>query len=299
MNRRKLRMWSKSWRGIVVVAAAYAVPCGATVAPDTSTPVVRSLRALAGEHPRPVDLATEIEKCSLYSDSRYPGCKRRLQEVLEAFAATGGVERSVVTSAIDLALSTSVGKSAWADDLRGLARRINLEGARPAEAKSQLDERRRYIGDAHGKGPPSQADVGRLTLPEFNARLLTYVDSLLPSENREVRVNEALKAGASQSCESLYHGVSRDVCRDLGLAKLRLASLRLAMIELKGSRGSSHDVDMFLDVDRSVLLDAVANAELSNDDGLIMFAVLIRRWLAVRPNRWQAWADIEELLGPT
>ncbi len=290
-------MSAKTWPAVTLLALAVVPGARATVIVESPGPVSQGLRVLATGHAKPPELAAQIESCWAYRESRFPGCTQRLQEVFEEFAATGKDEQKTITDAVDLVMRGELGRSKWAPELNELSRRIS-SGWVPLRASAPSDGGKSFARDAAGKGPPTEAELGRVTLREFNARLLTYVDTFLPAEDRAARINEALKASVSSSCETLFGGKAMDTCRNLSLTRLRLASLRLAMMELRGSRGDPETLKVFLDLGPERLNAVLETAELSNDEGLMMDATLVRRWIARRPNRWQAWADIEEVFGP-
>ena len=289
-------MSAKTWPVTALLILTSGPRAGATIIPESPSPVVQSLRAVATGRAKASDLAQEIERCWTYRESRFPGCTQRLEEVLGEFSSTGSVGQTVVAEAIDLAMRGEVGRSKWAAELGNLRLRVTSERAQPHPAVPAADVRS-YARDAAGKGPPSESEMGHMSLREFDGRLLAYVDTFLPTKDRNARIAEALEGSDLAELRGAFRGRALETCRDLTLTRLRLASLRLAMMELQVSRGNPEVLRAFLDLDRGRLDAILEAAELSLDESLIMSATLLRRWVAKRPSRWEAWADIEEIFG--
>jgi hypothetical protein len=262
---------------------------------DVLLPAVQVLRAIASGSATPAVLEAAIEPCAARF-GRAAGCGARLEAVLTAFSKTGLGEKNLVLEAMGKVLQGAEPSRAR-EEMREARDRIAV-GQNDSVEQQGVSGRRLWFSKLAGsERPPVRADEGRISQSVFKARLLVYLNSLLSNEPR-LRIRQALEGTTAQSCETLYGGRALDVCSDLGLWRLQWASLWLAVTDLQDSQGDADILSRYLDLDRSILEPAIAKGERSNDESLATYVHVLRRWMERRPTRWQAWADIEELLVP-
>lgn len=251
---------------------------------DGATPAEQVLRAAATGKINEEVLENALARC-VTATPRPPTCNTELPFVLIALASEAPTRGSVL-EAID-----SVSRKERSLDLLDLRRRIDTD------PQSQPSPEPWFKTAAGKQGPPSRTDEGRLPQPVFKARVLNYLDGLLPAEKSN-RTRVALEAATSESCTPIYGGRIQNLCEDLGLWRLQWASLWLAVLDLRTSHGEQQIVDQYLGAPRTLLEAAISKGELSSDQGLGAYMHVLRRWMERRPTRWQAWLDVEELLGP-
>jgi hypothetical protein len=268
------------------------------VRPEGASPAAAILRDIAGGRVTSDRISAAVSQCTLPgAPSRWgSGCSTRLADVLLTYAESGAAARQTVREGIrrirgerGTPLSAAV---------RSIPEQLESPHANYSDSgRVNSTGGKWYIKAAGGEGPPKSSDIGRLPISTFEARLLTFLSGLLSGDPKE-RVKEALEAASADDCETSYKGRAREVCEDLGPARIMRGSLWLAFDDLADSRGDLDVLSRYLDVDRRILTAAVERGELSGDEGLTPYMMLMRRWMKERPTRWQAWADIEETLRP-
>jgi len=252
----------------------------------TPNPAELCLRA-AADDTLTSDMVTEQIESALRSQVR--GLPEHLQRVLVVVGSEGSSKsRLAVKNAI--AAAEARGSTA----LRDYARRI-----RTAEAQPQLTAGNTDRADESPEAPAPTAAERRRTGggAQYQLSVRRFVDQLLPRESG-ARVAEVATAVRQTSCEALFEGKAVEVCADIGITDLKTAAVLLAFSGLSGSEGDPRFLERYLSLSKEDLQELSTNIQILGSDQLWPYAVLLRRWSHAKPSRWQAWADIEEVIGP-
>jgi hypothetical protein len=287
-----------------VVALSISIVCVGSLPPSRtatnlsgSRVTVEVLRDIASGRVSPGSIAGEVSRCVAIPEHRPGGCGQRLERVLEAYAVVGPAEKQAVVDALRL-VETQATDSRWIGEWRSLETRLRTTPAdAQAEAKPIRPREAWYDKVAGGSGPPSRAQQGKLARADFQARLLAFVNRVLPTD-RQQRVRRALQGATARDCETALGGSVRRVCTDLGLPLVQWASLRLAVDDLYEFDGGTDVIDLYLGQDQTALRAAVAAGNASPDDVVRNACAVLDKWMQRKPSRWEAWADIEGFLAP-
>ncbi len=213
------------------------------------------------------------------------------------YSRLGKKEQDLVHGAVS-ALASRTSEAAGAEYLALLTKQIELvsdgyiEGA--PRAGSALAK---YAVEAAGQGPPARGEIGNIPFSSYKARLVSYLNGLLPSDPSR-RVREALNAAIATDCQTVYGGTVVGLCSDLGLGQIQWASLWLAFLDLRECKGDLAVLDRYLQVDPGILAAALDRASGFSDEGLVPYAMLLAKWGTKKPSRWEAWADLEDSFAP-
>ena len=261
---------------------------GTAIQPSASArpPEVLVLRALAHGELTVADLDGAISACARVADQ--DPCAAVLEQIAKAIESIGKEsEKKVLTGALE-----RLAGSETASDI-ALAKRM-------VEARSDAAPKKKnapWFREFASEGPLLNAGESFSYSRAAQGRLLAYVDQFLPI-NPDERVHAALVAASATTCEKYLNGFAISGCREVGLARLRLASLTLAVAELKGSEGDEAVVNRYLREDPLVLASAFRISDTSSDDQLPRYTMLLRSWMRKAPaSKWEAWADILVALG--
>lgn len=271
--------------GIVLGGAAFGT---ITVRSDRPSPAGQLLRAIARGEVNTGAVVVSIARCHDWAAQH--GCGAGLEAVLSEFSQAGDRQKQTVLEALSVAVQEA--DPAMGESLYRLQTQV-----RQGNRLGPLISRKPWLESASREGlPPTREDIGRIAGPVFDARLFAYVETLLP-QNADALVTKALEAAIAESCETIYEGRAVKTCSELGLWNIQRASLWVSVRDLRGSRGDPRVVQRYLSIDGHVLEAALNKGEVSNDTALATHMRLIRGWKLKQPTRWDAWADIEELLG--
>lgn len=262
------------------------------------SPPVQLLRAVRGDSISKMDAETTVRACLDLGLQSRQACLQSTGRVLQVLALGSSNQRAEILAGLQEAESAGYG-SAEGDMIRRIAGTIGSTG-KEAEALSTKSHRRLrdyYAGVAAGAGPPTKKDIGTLPQTVFDARLFTYVDTLLGTDP-DRRVQGAFAAATSRSCGGLLEGKGEELCQELGLWTVQRALLRTVFEQLYESEGEDKVISRFLAIDRAVAANVFMRVRGGDDDVLGSYVDILERWLERRPTRWQAWADIEEVLAP-
>jgi hypothetical protein len=271
-------------------------PATTVVSLEATAPTVSLLRAVRGDELTAPEIANTIRACLTLDGDIKEDCLSRAAAVLRVFSQCGPTQRNAVLEALkDL-------EAAGTAPAGLQALRAEVEpGPKPVgHALSNTGRRASatyYAEAAHGQGPPTRRDIGVLRHDLFDARLFTFVGGLLGA-NREARVKGAFEAASASNCDQILKGKGEEVCRDLGLWTFKRACLRVALFDLYDYEGDDSVVSSYLAISPEVTRQVIEISRTSDDRFLSSCATVLERWLQRRPTRWQAWADVQEVLAP-
>jgi hypothetical protein len=252
-------------------------------------PDVEILRAQDAKRLTANAVAEAVQACVTSADPVV--CEGRLGVVLPVLSRDGeGGVGEVVRDGLRLA------EKEWNRD--GMATRLLNGVAEPgrqeAPAKTQQRLAIRQGADSEQR-QLSASDISRLSGPEYDQRLLEYVDGLLPREAQE-RAMTGLRGYVASTCSDIFEGRSTGTCQEIGLTELRRASLWLGLMELLQSRAEPDVVARYIRLDRELVDRVWAKAQVASGSETLGRAVaMVRRWQETTPSRWSAWADLLSL----
>ncbi|MCK6685978.1 MAG: hypothetical protein L6R30_26580 [Thermoanaerobaculia bacterium] len=282
-------LWSL--RGIIIIIGALsAIGAGIDVSGVAPRPDVEILRAMGSKTLTSATVRTAIAKCGALAD--VAECEARLRGTLprileESDAST----REVILDGLREVIRQGGPPSAVA---AGLLKEIQSTRGRSPQAKESEEK---WFKKQAEKAEPTltAASIRELSQPDYEARLLTYVDQRL-SEDRQGRVEEGFQAYVATTCAEILRGHAMDACRELGISEIQRASLSLALMGLLQSQAQPEVVDRYLTLDRELVDRVWLKTRMGiGDERLRATLDLVHRWRESRPDRWNAWADLVSL----
>lgn len=285
--------------GFVMVAALFTLPQQLIGCLEiaTANPAATILGVLASKPTAP-DLAKAIERCGQVGVQR-DDCSPRVGWVLLTYSRMGPRQRRLVLDALTiLENSPSLLVREEAAGFLGCIESglgCDMTGQEPS---LRLVDWYRFRGVQRADGPPTSAEIG-ISETAFDGRLLLYFDELLPKGAHD-RIREGFRALTAEGCQDFLGGRAMDVCRDLGVFRVKLGCMRLLIDEIDPGPPDAALVSLVTEMDSATyqrIEDFLTRIDCCGCHAY-QLSRLLQLWRMQRPSELEAWRDLETTFRP-
>ncbi len=287
-------------RVVVIVLTLGSSLAGASVSvsePETY-PVVLLLRAVREDKATPEQIRSAVTGCLEEGVPAQRKCLSAAHTVMLQLARVSDEQRaSIVRTLQELQME---GPKLDGGPIGVLLQSLTDSDVRSAEAtlSHRWTPGVEYASLAKNEPPPKKEEIGNVRQDVLDARLFVYLKGLLYSQPEAV-VARAFEVASAESCEGLLDGQADWVCHEMGLWNVQRMCLSVAFDPLYASTGEPKDLAPYMRIDPKLArIELHERIWTSDDHALRAYGTLMERWRGHSPTRWQAWADVIEVLRP-
>lgn len=275
-----------TWIGIMMVAVACIYhPSFATVRESVAaTPESDLLRAIASGERSSEAIARHLKPC-VEGGGYTTGCERKMALVLARLSEENEAAAAIVSDALNETASAAQSETSRNRLLALEAEMKRWLGSRTSTAGNRRDQPKRPT-------PDEIAQWG--STHDASQRVEQWVASQLPADPHSF-VRLAFEGALATSCPDSL--TTTDLCADVPprIRKKALLSIGLSPIWTGICEVDLADVYGGLGTERlRGVASAVATSGYLPLEG---YDILLRRWAAKAPSRWEAWADAAAVVG--